>query len=337
MVDISILIPVYNVERYVERCVESIVNQEFSGSYEIILVDDCSTDNSYSVLLELQAEYINSTIKIVRHSQNQKLSQARLSGFLGARGKYIWNVDSDDWIEKGALQELYNITLKNDVDVVLFNAQYHNGQVGKTMDSSVLESRVYYEEEIASFQPWFISSIWRKLIKRSFVNENYELFQVSINYEEDLIYCIELFSNIKSLYFTPKVYYSYFHNLKSITKQINQLHRFNNSLLVNELQVKILRKYNNGRMSMFKEYATKAYGLYIFRLLFLKLKLKKISKASVYDFKTGYLNIREMLLITDNSYTFYEDDLEFRKLLKKNTRFYGSFKVFKKIIWHLIH
>lgn len=195
MVDISILIPVYNVERYVERCVESIVNQEFSGSYEIILVDDCSTDNSYSVLLELQAEYINSTIKIVRHSQNQKLSQARLSGFLGARGKYIWNVDSDDWIEKGALQELYNITLKNDVDVVLFNAQYHNGQVGKTMDSSVLESRVYYEEEIASFQPWFISSIWRKLIKRSFVNENYELFQVSINYEEDLIYCCVRFQN----------------------------------------------------------------------------------------------------------------------------------------------
>ena len=337
MFDISILIPVFNVEPYVKRCVESIVNQEFSGSYEIILVDDCSTDSSYSVLLELQAKYGQEKIKIERHSQNKKLSQARLTGFLAARGKYIWNVDSDDWIEKGALQELYNITLKNDVDVVLFNAQYHDGQVGKTMDSSVLESRVYSEEEIASFQPWFISSIWRKLIKRSIVNENYELFRVSMNYEEDLIYCIELFSNIKSLYFTPKVYYSYFHNLKSITKQINQLHRFNNSILVNELQVKVLRKYNNGRMSKYKEYSTKAYGLYIFRLLYLKLKLKRVSKESMAAFQEGYLNVREMLLITNNNHMFYEDDLEFRKLLKKNTHFYGSFKVFKKIIWHLIH
>lgn len=102
---ISIIVPVYNVEQYLAECLESLVSQDMSD-YEIICIEDCSEDNSMSILKEYAQKYSN--IKIIRHTTNKGLSAARNSGIKAARGEYLQFVDSDDMLVKGACKKLYN-------------------------------------------------------------------------------------------------------------------------------------------------------------------------------------------------------------------------------------
>ena len=93
---ISIIIPVYNVEKYLRECLDSCINQTLAD-IEIICVDDCSPDNSIKILEEYQAK--DYRIKIFRHEKNKNLGAARNTGIQNAIGEYVWFVDSDDYID----------------------------------------------------------------------------------------------------------------------------------------------------------------------------------------------------------------------------------------------
>lgn len=114
---ISVVVPVYNVEKYLKKCIDSTINQTYK-KLEIILVDDGSTDSSK----EICDEYIkqDSRIKVI-HKENGGLSSARNAGIDIASGKYIGFIDSDDWIEKSMLEKLINLAEKSDSDIVLCN------------------------------------------------------------------------------------------------------------------------------------------------------------------------------------------------------------------------
>ena len=116
---ISIIIPVYNVEKYLRECLDSCVNQTLKD-IEIICVDDCSTDNSYKILEEYLQK--DSRIRILRQEQNRKQGAARNKGLEVATGEYIWFVDSDDYIDTKACQILYNAIKEFDVDLLCFSA-----------------------------------------------------------------------------------------------------------------------------------------------------------------------------------------------------------------------
>jgi Glycosyltransferases involved in cell wall biogenesis len=116
---ISIIIPVYNVEKYLAECLDSCVNQTLKD-IEIICVDDCSTDNSYTTLKDYQQK--DSRIKIFRHEENKKQGTARNKGLEVATGKYIWFIDSDDYIDTKACQILYDAIKKFNVDMLCFTA-----------------------------------------------------------------------------------------------------------------------------------------------------------------------------------------------------------------------
>ena len=100
---ISIIIPVYNVEKYLRECLDSCVNQTLEN-IEIICVDDASPDNSIKILEEYQAK--DSRIRIFRHEENKNLGAARNTGLANATGEYVWFVDSDDYIELNMVEEL---------------------------------------------------------------------------------------------------------------------------------------------------------------------------------------------------------------------------------------
>ncbi len=114
----SVILPVYNVEAYLKRCVRSILEQSFTD-YEIILVDDGSKDSSGSLCDALAAE--NGCIRVI-HKENGGLSSARNAGIQAAAGRYIWFVDSDDWVERDSLQILYAASCREEPDLVKFNA-----------------------------------------------------------------------------------------------------------------------------------------------------------------------------------------------------------------------
>lgn len=119
MPEISVIIPVYNVEKYLKECLDSVCNQSFRD-IEIICVNDGSTDNSADILNEYAQK--DSRINIVTQD-NQGLGAARNKGLSKANGKYIYFIDSDDYIDLKALETLYNNALSNDSDVVLFKFQ----------------------------------------------------------------------------------------------------------------------------------------------------------------------------------------------------------------------
>lgn len=111
----SVIVPVYNVERYVKICLQSILAQTFQD-FELIIIDDESPDNSYDVCHELIKD--NKKVRIIRHEKNQGLGGARNTGIKNALGKYIFFVDSDDLILPDALQKLYNVSKKFDADII---------------------------------------------------------------------------------------------------------------------------------------------------------------------------------------------------------------------------
>lgn len=112
----SVILPIYNVASYLERCIRSILEQDFCD-YELILVDDGSTDDSGKICDDFAGRYEH--IRVI-HKANGGLSSARNAGTEIARGEYIWWVDSDDWIETGSLRLLYQVTIKQKPDIVKF-------------------------------------------------------------------------------------------------------------------------------------------------------------------------------------------------------------------------
>lgn len=116
---ISVIIPVYNVEQYLARCIESVLQQK-KVEYEIILVDDGSTDNSPRICDEYSLKYNN--ISVI-HKKNEGLGYARNSGMEYAKGEYFFFLDSDDWIPQDALCQLLGLIEKNGVDIVCFMIQ----------------------------------------------------------------------------------------------------------------------------------------------------------------------------------------------------------------------
>ena len=116
---ISIIVPIYKVENYIERCVRSLLEQTYIG-IEYIFVDDCSPDSSISILKKVIKEYPTriDQIKIISHEKNMGLPAARNTGLKMAIGDYIFHCDSDDYVEKDMIEKMYQTAKEKDADIV---------------------------------------------------------------------------------------------------------------------------------------------------------------------------------------------------------------------------
>ena len=180
---LSIIVPVYNVEYYLEKCISSLFCQDINpNSYEVITVNDGSTDNSLNKLEELKKTY--PSIKIITQ-QNQGLSGARNTGLNHASGEYVLFVDSDDYILENTLKSLVSIVQKYNLDILEFAAKGIS-EDGKTVyisknssQGKVLSGETYISEIT------YMSSACNKLYKMSFLNENQFRFMEGV-YIEDI-------------------------------------------------------------------------------------------------------------------------------------------------------
>lgn len=119
---VSIIVPVYNVEPYIEQCCRSVFEQTYDNC-EFIFVDDCGTDGSMEILYGLIEEYshLKDRIRVIRHDGNKGLPTARKTGIEAARGGYVQFVDSDDYVERIMTEHLIGITVEYDADIVVFD------------------------------------------------------------------------------------------------------------------------------------------------------------------------------------------------------------------------
>ena len=201
---ISIIVPVYNVEEYLERCVESIINQTYQN-IEIILVDDGSKDNSGKICDKLKERDIR--IKVI-HKENGGLSDARNAGLKIANGKYIGFVDSDDYIEKDMFETLYNLNKKynSEISIVSFNELYNGKIIGVRNSKKIEELNKINAIKELLIDTKIQSYAWNKLFKRELFN-NIE-FPTNKNFE-DIATTLLLFekANKVVLYEEPKYNY----------------------------------------------------------------------------------------------------------------------------------
>lgn len=228
---ISIIVPIYNVEKYLEQCLESIYNQSYLN-FEAILVDDGSCDSSASICQKYMAK--DSRFKYY-YKQNGGLSDARNYGVFHAKGQYITFLDSDDYIDKEYLTVLYNNLIKNDVDISVVNyrriddtgkiyKEIFNKKDRKISNYEALEN-IFYQKNISI-------SACGKLFKKNIVISN--KYPKGLLYED--IYTVpRFFSDSKNVFCSSKTLLNYRIRAGSITQsefKKNDFDMINNTINV---------------------------------------------------------------------------------------------------------
>ena len=227
---VSIIIPVYKVEAFLSRCVDSVLAQTYKH-IEIILVDDGSPDSCPQICDEYEAKCPR--IRVV-HKKNGGLSSARNAGMKVATGEYILFVDSDDWIDYEMVADLVRIAEREKVDFVRTRAKYANwpnhsdGAVCDFGNEKMMHTGRYDRDKIEkeilpiciatpqiTFGP--IVSAWGTLYKRALLNENNIEFYEDVKYSEDCIFNARVLMKCNSFYYlNGPQYYNYFFNNTSI-------------------------------------------------------------------------------------------------------------------------
>ena len=202
---ISVIIPVFNVEKYLEKCLQSILCQDFS-EYEILLVDDGSTDSSPAICDEYAQTY--SQVQTI-HQENRGQGGARNTGIKAATGEYLLFVDSDDSLKSGALGTLYEIAAAKEADVVAFGMDFVDEQGRVTATRTPTESGTVVVQDESLFLTFFKDSyVWNKLYRRSLFAENGIVFPERIWYE-DMCVVAETALFVKKAVLTDRSLYCY--------------------------------------------------------------------------------------------------------------------------------
>jgi glycosyltransferase involved in cell wall biosynthesis len=210
---ISIIVPIYNAEKYIEYCCHSILNQAVNN-IELILVNDGSTDNSFSICEKVQRS--DPRVKLIS-IENSGPAKARNVGVLEAKGEYISFVDADDWVHKDMYKELLAYTYS--LDIIMcgnFNVVgSHISQVNipdtltKTVITNKNVSKAVYKYYLEDDMSFGISSLWNKLYRRAFLLENALLIDESLVKAEDYWFNVACFKLCNSLKVINKPLYYY--------------------------------------------------------------------------------------------------------------------------------
>jgi len=237
--DISIIVPVFNVEKYINRCLDSIFNQQFSGTFEVIAVDDGSSDNSLQLLKKFQIK--EDRLKIIAHEENRKLSVARATGMKAAIGDYIMHVDADDWLLPGALARLHSKITETDADIVVFNYVSENSKGERTFRRQIKKELISTDK--SKVQSYFYATCWNKIVKRALT---YTMIcgEVSVNNTEDLLYSTEILFSAGKICLVPESYYVYFVNNESLTHIVKPEQYIQNQIIILKQLQKIVSKFN---------------------------------------------------------------------------------------------
>lgn len=209
---ISIVVPVYNVEKYLKECLDSICSQTYNN-FELILVNDGSTDNSYEICKTFVEK--DSRIKVIQQ-KNSGLVVACKNGIKLSKGEYVCFVDSDDAIEENYLESLVKAQRKYNTEIVLAQIyRYRNNKKFpfKITALSGYYSKKKYDEEILSkilsngnFQSRLLPpSRWGKLIAKKLILNNLKYYDDRVTYGEDLNLMFPIFLDVKSIYILPNM------------------------------------------------------------------------------------------------------------------------------------
>lgn len=226
---ISIIVPIYNVEEYLDKCLESISKQTYNN-LEIILIDDGSPDHSPQICDDWAKK--DKRINVI-HKQNGGLSDARNAGIDIAQGEFIMFVDSDDFIETNMVADLYLIQNKTNADIVCGGIYKYKKEYTVPIYNEIIQSEIVIFTGIEQLKNMLNSktdcSAWGKLYKRSSIG-NFRF--IKGRYNEDVVFLFHLYATCSKVVYTNKRYYYYRDTMGSITKILSDktMHALQNML-----------------------------------------------------------------------------------------------------------
>jgi glycosyltransferase involved in cell wall biosynthesis len=209
---ISVIVPVYNVEKYITKCIESILSNTYKD-FELILVDDCSIDNSLNICEEYSKK--DGRIKIIKNSENVGASLSRKKGLEISTGKYIQFIDSDDWIENNMIEEMIKKAETENLDMVFCDIYDHHSN--RILRDNIFEKSEKIKDIITIFG---ICSVCTKLARREVFDK---VIFPGTNFAEDRFITLQTIYFSNNFAYINKPMYHYEYNKSSTTKkQVNE-------------------------------------------------------------------------------------------------------------------
>lgn len=215
--EISVLIPIYNVEKYIERCLRSVFSQTIATKAEFILVNDNTPDNSMAIAYEVIRDYpsLEGQIHIINHSKNKGLAAARQTALQSAKGKYIQIVDSDDWCEPEYLECLYNQAIEKNADIVTCNVFLDKKESSCVLNTALPSNNIECIRKLLTGE--ISSGLWYKFIKTEIITRNNVNWIEGLNLREDMLFSCKVFYYSTQIVSINKPLYHYCQNTISMT------------------------------------------------------------------------------------------------------------------------
>lgn len=210
---VSIIVPMFNVENYIEKCLDSVIAQDLAD-WEMIVVDDGSTDESGRIA---DGYALKDNRITVIHQENAGPGAARNAGLRAASGEYVYFLDSDDYIDAGLLKRAVNVMERNSSDMAVFNFQTEDEE-GRCIETSNIRQRNIFIKSQKHLLNYYVKDllggnigfcIWNKLFKRSIICDNSIKFRESANRAEDLCFNMEYAMYMKKVSCMSGVFISY--------------------------------------------------------------------------------------------------------------------------------
>jgi glycosyltransferase involved in cell wall biosynthesis len=324
---LSIIIPMFNSEKYISRCLDSVIDQNLSNDeYEILIINDGSTDNSLNICKGYESKHSN--IKIIS-SKNRGQSSARNIGIQNSQGDYIYFIDSDDYIATNSLSIITEESLKYDLDILCFKiirtktSDIKGNNEFKIKDYSLkiltglnylIDANNYYKE-----------GVWWYFVKKTYLN-NLDLKFIEGRHLQDTIFNLELFINAQKVSFIPFDIYRYvINNIDSVwtNRNLKHIRKVIDDFTVITIKFnQLLKKTNNSELTERMEY---------FRT---HMILNMMKRLIISDLRFSEIKNILNLLKAENLYplrTFYLKDKRQFKTWLLNFTFKSRFRLFSVI------
>lgn len=241
---LSVIVPIYGVEKYIERCARSLFGQTLDD-IEYIFVNDCTKDSSIKVLQTVINDYSNikNQIKILHHPENKGLSQARKTGIDAATGEYVVHCDSDDWVDSKMYETLYTYAKEGNFDMVWCDYYRSDGIVHKCVRQNSETTPLCVIKRFLNSQ--LIASLCNRLYRRE-LHEIDNFIYPTANMTEDFVISLQITLASKNIGYIPQPLYYYYTNSQSISKTNNYqivLSNLDGIIKNNEIILEILSRY----------------------------------------------------------------------------------------------
>ena len=248
---ISVIISVFNVEKYVGRCIDTVLGQTLQEGVEVIIVNDCTPDRSMEIIFEVLCAYNarpdekKMTARVVNHDMNCGIAAVRNTGMSHACGKYVIYVDSDDWLAPDMLEKLYGKAVQENADITI--CDYNEVYYTRTKQIHVNPPCDNTDCVIALLSGQMHGGVWNKLVKKELYDRYHITCTKGMNMLEDLCVTYRLFYFAKRIAYVNKPLYNYFcgNEYSYTTKHLSNKSQEGMLLLIKQMEMFFKKEKTN--------------------------------------------------------------------------------------------